>query len=78
MVVSYLCTRMSKSDLDYWKNLREVIAFIKVIIYYKRIIGAKSLSSLFMWVDTAYTVNPDMKNQKGGAMSIEIGVMYGK
>ena len=60
--VSYLCTRVSKSDLDNWKKLLRVIVFIKVTIDDKRIIGAKSLSSIFMWVDTEYAMNPDMKS----------------
>ena len=55
-----------------------MISFIKVTIDDKRIIGAKSLSSVFMWVDAAYVVNPDMKSQTDGAMSMGIGVMHGK
>ena len=76
--MSYLCTRVSKSDLEDWKKLRMVIMFIKVTIDDKRIIGAKSLSSIFIWVDAAYTMNPDMKSQTGGAMSVIIGVLHGK
>ena len=76
--VSYLCTRVSKSDLDDWKKLRRVIAFIKATIDDKRIIGASSLSSIFMWIDAAYAVNPDMKSQTGGAMSMGIGVVHAK
>ena len=76
--VSYLCTRVSKSDLDDWKKLRRVIAFIKVTIDDKRIIGASHLSSIFMWIDAAYAVNPDMKSQTGGTMSMGIGVLHRK
>ena len=75
---SCLCTRMSKSDLDDWNKLRRPIDFIKVTIDDEQIIGAKSLSSTFMWVDAAYAVNPDMKSQTGGAMSMGIGVMHRK
>ena len=60
--VSYLCNRVSKSDLEDWKKLRRLIAFIKVTIEDKWIIGAKILFSMFMWVDTAYAVNPGMKS----------------
>ena len=61
---------MSKSDLDVLKKLCRVIVFIKVTINDKWIIGANNLSSIFMWIDTAYAVNPDMKSQTGGAMSM--------
>ena len=76
--VSYLCTRVSKSDFDDWKKLRRIIAFIKVTINEKRVIGAKSLSSMFTWVDAAHAVNPDMKSQMEGSMSMGIDVMHGK
>ena len=54
--VSYLCTRVSKSDLDDWKKLRRLIAFVKVTIDDVRIIGANDLASIFMWIDAAYAV----------------------
>ena len=31
-----------------------------------------------MWIDAAYTVNTEMKNQTGGDMSMGIGVLHGK
>ena len=31
-----------------------------------------------MWIDAAYAVNPDMKSQTGGAMSMGVGILYGK
>ena len=55
-----------------------VIEFIKAIIGENRIIGAKSLSPVFSWVDAAYAVNPGMKIQAGRAMSMGIGVIHGK
>ena len=76
--VNRMCTRVSKSDLDFWKKLRRVISFIKVTIDDKRIICTKSLSAIFIWVNTAHAVNPDMKSQTGGTMTMGIGVMYGK
>ena len=76
--ISFLCTRVSKSDLNDWKKLRRVIAFIKGTINDKRIIGARNLSTIFMWIDAAYAVNPDMKSQTGGAMSMGVGILHGK
>ena len=46
--VTYLCSRVSKSDEDDWKKLRRVLAFVQCTIDDIRIIGAKSLSDIYM------------------------------
>jgi hypothetical protein len=76
--IGFLCTRVDKSDTDDWKKLRRVIAFIKNTIDDCRIIGATDLTKIFTWIDAAYAVNPDMKSQTGGAMSMGIGVLHAK
>ena len=76
--ISYLCTRVSKSNLDDWGKLRRVIAFIKCTIDDVRIIGAHDLKSIFTWIDAAYAVNADMRSQTGGAMSMGLGVLHAK
>ena len=76
--VSFLCTRVSKSDEDDWLKLRRGIAYVKCTIEDVRVIGASSLTDLFTYIDAAYTVNPDMKSQTGGAMSLGVGVLHAK
>ena len=76
--ISFLCTRVSKSDEDDWKKLRRVIAYVKGTIDDVRIIGADSLSKIYAWIDAAYGVTADMKSQTGGAMSLGVGVLHGK
>lgn len=76
--ISFLCTRVSKSNLDDWKKLRRVIAFIKCTIDDVRIIGAHDLKSIFTWIDAAHAVNADMRSQTGGAMSMGLGVLHAK
>ena len=78
VAVSYLCTRVSKSDEDDWKKLRRVLAFIQCTINDVRIIGAQSLTDIYTWIDAAYAVNPDMRSQTGGTMSMGIGIIHGK
>jgi len=36
------------------------------------------LTKIFTLIDAAYAVNPDMKSQTGGAMSMRIGVLHAK
>ena len=76
--ISFLCTRVGKSDEDDWKKLRRVIAYLKCTINDVRIIGASSLTEIFTWIDAAYAVNPDMKSQTGGTMPLGVGVLHAK
>ena len=76
--IGFLCTRVAKSDNDDWAKLRRVIAYIKCTIDDVRIIGASSLTNIYTWIDAAYAVNPDMKSQTGGCMSLGMGVMHAK
>ena len=55
-----------------------MIAYIKCTIDDVRIIGASSLTNIYTWIDAAYAVNPDMKSQTGGCMSLGMGVMHAK
>ena len=76
--ISYLCTRVSKGDIDDWGKLRRAIAYVKCTIDDVRIIGANYLKSMFTWIDAAYAVNADMRSQTGGAMSLGLGVLHAK
>ena len=76
--ISYLCTRVTKSDIDDWGKLKRVIAYIKSTIEDVRIIGANDLQTVFTWIDAAYAVNSDMRSQTGGAMSFGLGVLHAK
>ena len=76
--VSFLCTRVAKSDSDDWTKLRRAIAYIKCTIEDVRVIGASNLTDIYTWIDAAYGVNPDMKSQTGGAMSLGVGVLHAK
>jgi hypothetical protein len=49
--VSFLMTRVSKSDKDDWCKLKRCLGFIKGTTNNKRIIGAENINDLFVWVD---------------------------
>ena len=40
----------------------------------KRCFGETNLNEIFMWVDTSYSVNHDMKSNTRGVMSTGLGV----
>lgn len=76
--VSYLMRRVSKSDEDDWQKLRRCLGFLKKTITDVRVIGAKSLSHLFTWIDASYAVHDNMRSHLGGIMSMGVGVMHAK
>ena len=78
VAVSYLCTRVSKSDEDDWEKLRRVLAFVQCTIDDIRIIGAENLNDIYTWIDAAYAVNPDARSQTGGAIPMGVGIIHGK
>lgn len=76
--ISYLTTRVSKSNERDWLKLKRVLSFLKRTIKDPRIIGAKSLHDLFTWVDASYAVHPNMRGHTGGTMSYGTGVVHAK
>ena len=64
--ISYLTTRVSKSNERDWFKMKRVLSFLKHTINDKRKIGAKSLHDLYTWVDAAYAVHDNMRGHTGG------------
>ena len=51
---------------------------MKNTIKEKIIIGAKTLTDLYTWIDAAYAVYNTMRGHIGGAISMSYGIMHGK
>ena len=49
---------------------------MKNTIKYKIIIGAKTLSGLYTWIDTVYAVHNNMRGHTGGAISMGYGIIH--
>ena len=69
-MVSFLTIRVTKSDVDNWKKLKPGLTFVKNAIKDKIIIGAKTLTDLYMWIDAAYAVQNNMRGHTGGDISM--------
>ena len=76
--VSFLTTRVDRSDVDDWKKLKRVVQYLKQTIDDVRIIGCNDLQSLYTWVDAAYGVWMNMRSQTGGCMSMGLGMVHCK
>lgn len=72
-MISFLMTRVSKSDEDNWRKLKRCLG-----IEDKRTMGAGNIKDLFVWVDASHAIHDDMKGHTGGVMSLGTGVIHGK
>ena len=76
--ILFLCNRVTKSTVEYKEILKRVLQFLKQTIKNKRVVGAYNLSQLFLWVDSAYAVHPDLKIHTGGGISFLYGLVHCK
>ena len=76
--ISFLTTRVDRSDEDDWKKLKRVVQYLKQTIDDVRIIGCNDLRSLYTWVDAAYGVWMNMRSHTGGCMSMGLGMVHCK
>jgi len=75
LVVSFLCTRVSKSTIQDWNKLKRLMLYLKKTIDMPRILGASRLDTLWTWVDASYGTHHDRKGHTGGVMSLGTGVV---
>ena len=76
--VSYLMTRVSKSNLKDWEKLKRCLGFLKKTFNDLRTIGADSLRDLHVWVDASHAIHENMRGHTGGTMSMGIGTLHNK
>ena len=76
--VSYLMTRVSKSNEKDWEKLRRCLGFIKGNIKDQMIIGAHILRGLHVWVDISHAIHENMRGHTGGTMSMGRGALHNK
>ena len=60
------------------KKLKRGLTFVKNTIKDKRIIGTKTLTELYTWIDAAYAVHNNMRGYIGGAISMGYVIMHVK
>ena len=72
--VAFLCTRVKSPDVDEYKKLTRVIQYIRDTQDITLMIEADN--NPHWWVDSSYTMHPDMKSHTGVLMSIGKGCTY--
>ena len=76
--IAFMTTRVLKSTEEDWRKLKRIITFLKYTIDDVRIIGAKSMDTIYTWVDAAFAVHSNMRSQTGGTMSFGYGMIHCK
>ena len=76
--ISFLCRRVSKSDVDDCKNLKRVVFWVKETIDDMVIIRAKSLIDLCTCIGASYAVHGSIISRAGGGISMLHGVLNKK
>ena len=72
--MAFLCTRVKKPDEDDYKKLACVIQYLRYTT--KMTLTMEPDDNPRWWVDSSYTVHPDMKSHTGIFMSIGKGGAY--
>jgi hypothetical protein len=76
--VSFLCTRVSCSDISDWRKLKRVLQYLRGTLDDVLILGADDITIISTWVDASYAVHADMKSHTGGVISFGRGGLFTK
>ena len=77
--LSFLCTRVQKSNITDWEKLRRLLQFINGTIDEKLTLSAdKGLTFMKTWVDASYAVHPNMRGHTGGCLTLGRGMLHGR
>ena len=75
--LSYLCTRVLKSNTLDWKKLKRFLQFINCTIDEKLTLSAdKRLTFMKCWVDASYAIHPDIRGHTGGCLTLGRGMLH--
>ena len=74
MAVSFLTSRVSKSDIEHWKIDKDIEFCL--LHTQRNFFLATNIDKIFTWVDASYALHHDMKIQTGGVVSIGLGVTH--
>ena len=75
LVISFLCTRVTKSTEEDWGKLERLLTYLKCTLKMPRILSADRLDTIKSWVDASYATHEDMRGHTGGVISMGSGVI---
>ena len=78
LVVSFMNTQVSKSDEDYWKNLKRVLMCVNSTIEDKRVILVIIFSEVFTKIDVGYDVHYNIRIHTSADIWMGYGIIHVK
>ena len=77
--LSFLCTRVQKSNVTDWEKLKRLLQFINDTIDERLTPSAdEGLTFMKTWVDASYAVHPNMRGHTGGCLTLGRGMLHGR
>lgn len=76
--ITFLCTRVSKSNVKDWEKLKRVLQYLRGTLDLVLTLGADDITKMKTWVDASYAVHADMKSHTGGCISFGRGAIICK
>jgi len=73
--ITFLCTRVSKSNVKDWEKLKRVLQYLRGTLDLALILRADDIVKMKTWVDASYAVHADMKSHTGGCVSFGRGAL---
>ena len=74
-VVAFLCTRVKVADVDDYKKLERVMAYLYMTLYMPLILGTDESGNIQWYKDGAHAVHPDMRGHTGLVMTLGHGAV---
>ena len=76
--IAFLCTRVTKSAEQDWKEPKRLLEYLWSTIDDVLILGAEDLRSIGSFVDVSFAMHEDMRSHTGGGMSFGRGILMGR
>ena len=76
VAVTFLGTRTLKADVDDWKKLKKLLAYIIGTLNDRLILHSDNTDIIKWWTDASYGVHEDMKSHTSGVMTLVTGAVY--
>ena len=76
-VVDFLTTRVRGPNKDDWNKLLRLMQYFRNTNNMPLTLRSDGTNIVKWWVDVSYAVNPDMRSQTGGTMSLGKGAIIG-
>ena len=73
--IAFLCTRVQCPDVDDWKKLVQVLAYIKETLFLPLVLGWDGTNNIYWYVDASFAVHQNMRSHTGGMMTFGKGAV---